>query len=172
VIVTKADLAPSRIDALRGAVTSINGAAPITITVPGGGAPPSILTGNLISDLHGRSLDLPMVHSRDIASFVLTFDRPLNWPSFALAMRTLAALRGPDLLRAKGLLAVEGTAGPVVVHYVQHLAHPPAELKAWPGSGRASRMVFITRNIGRQAVADLFAAIKRLQCPAEEGEQP
>ena len=78
-------------------------------------------------------------------------------------MRTLAGLRGPDLLRAKGLLAAEGARGPIAVHYVQHLAHPPAELKAWPEGERISRMVFITRDIQRQAVADLFAAIGRLQ---------
>ena len=44
-------------------------------------------------------------------------------------METLIALRGPDLLRVKGFLNVAGCRGPVVVHVVQHLAHPPVELR-------------------------------------------
>jgi G3E family GTPase len=49
------------------------------------------------------------------------------------------------------------------VHYVRHLAHPPTELKNWPDGERRSRLVFITRDITKQAAADLFAAIFRLQ---------
>ena len=52
----------------------------------------------------------------------------MPWPAFAKAMDTLMALRGPDLLRVKGFLDVEGCQGPVVVQFVQHLAHPPVEL--------------------------------------------
>ncbi len=62
-------------------------------------------------------------------------------------METLIALRGPDLLRVKGFLNVEGCRGPVVVQFVQHLAHPPVELAAWPDHDHTSRLVFITRNI-------------------------
>ena len=47
-------------------------------------------------------------------------------------METLIALRGADLLRVKGFLNVAGCRGPVVVQFVQHLAHPPVELAAWP----------------------------------------
>ena len=59
----------------------------------------------------------------------------------------LIALRGSDLLRVKGILNVTGCRGPVVVQYVQPLAHPPVELQAWPDADRSSRVVFITRNI-------------------------
>src|SRR5215813_13846444 len=55
-------------------------------------------------------------HSDGIASFVLTDDAPLSWDAFARGMETLIALRGPDLLRVKGLLNVAGCRGPVVVH--------------------------------------------------------
>jgi G3E family GTPase len=164
VIVTKADLAPpANVEMLRAAIAGINAAAPVAIAEQGRIAPGHIVSGSLISGLEDRALGAPVAHSPDIGSFVLTFDAPIRWPAFSLAMRTLAALRGPDLLRAKGLLAAEGARGPIAVHYVQHLAHPPAELKAWPEGERVSRMVFITRDIQRQAVADLFAAIGRLQ---------
>ena len=63
------------------------------------------------------------------------------------------AMRGADLLRVKGLLNVEGCAGPVVVQFVQHLAHPPVELAAWPDDNRQSRVVFITRGISGEPSA-------------------
>jgi G3E family GTPase len=102
-------------------------------------------------------------HSDGIVSFVLNDDKPTPWPVFARAMETLMALRGPDLLRVKGFLNVEGCQGPVVVQFVQHLAHPPVELTAWPDESRASRVVFITRGIAEREVRDLFKAVQALQ---------
>ena len=101
-------------------------------------------------------------HSDSIGSFVLTDSRPLAWIVFARAMDTLMQLRGADLLRVKGFLDVEGCKGPVVVQFVQHLAHPPVELERWPDANRQSRVVFITRNISERQVRDLIAAIKAL----------
>src|SRR6266566_2609701 len=101
-------------------------------------------------------------HSDGILSFVLMQDAPLPWEAFARAMETLIALRGGDLLRVKGFLNVAGCQGPVVVQYVQHLAHPPVELQSWPDQNRNSRIVFITRNIVESQVHDLFAAVETL----------
>jgi G3E family GTPase len=101
-------------------------------------------------------------HSDGILSFVLGDDAPLPWDVFARSMETLIALRGPDLLRVKGFLNVAGCRGPVVVHVVQHLAHPPVELAAWPDRNRASRLVFITRNIPERQVRDLFVSVRAL----------
>jgi G3E family GTPase len=77
-------------------------------------------------------------------------------------METLTALRGADLLRVKGILNVAGCQGPVVVQYVQHLAHPPVELQSWPDQNRWSRVVFITRHVPEPKVRDLFAAVEML----------
>jgi G3E family GTPase len=101
-------------------------------------------------------------HSDGIGSFVMTDDRPMPWAAFARLMDTLMQLRGPDLLRVKGFLNVDGCKGPVVVQFVQHLAHPPVELERWPDENRQSRVVFITRNIAEQQVRALFAAIAAL----------
>jgi hypothetical protein len=48
------------------------------------------------------------------------------------------------------------------VHVVQHLAHPPVELAAWPDKDHTSRVVFITRNIPEHQVRDLLAAVRAL----------
>ena len=83
----------------------------------------------------------------------MTENLPLKWASFARTMETLVALRGSDLLRVKGFLDVQGCRGPVLVQFVQHLAHPPVELAAWPDGEHGSRIVFITRNISEAAGA-------------------
>jgi G3E family GTPase len=101
-------------------------------------------------------------HSDGISSFVITDDVPLAWDAFARSMETLIALRGPDLLRVKGFLNVAGCRGPVVVQIVQHLAHPPVELAAWPDRDRANRLVFITRNIPESHVRNLLTAVSAL----------
>ncbi len=99
------------------------------------------------------------VHDETVQSFALRFDKPMSWTAFTQCLEVLTALRGPDLLRVKGLVNVEGRSGPMVVQGVQHLFHPPLELAAWPGEDRGTRLVFITRGIPRQTVAGLFAAI-------------
>lgn len=104
-------------------------------------------------------------HDEAIQTFVLRFERPMSWAAFTQCLEVLTALRGPDLLRVKGLVNVEGRAGPMVVQGVQHLFHPPLELAAWPSADRTTRLVFITRGIPRQTVADLFAAIGAVGSP-------
>jgi G3E family GTPase len=99
-------------------------------------------------------------HTDDITSFTLVDDEPIAWDAFARAMEALIALRGPDLLRVKGFLNVAGCAGPVVVQFVQHLAHPPVELDCWPDHDRSSRVVFIARNLSEGQVKGLFAAVR------------
>jgi G3E family GTPase len=101
-------------------------------------------------------------HSDGISSFVLTESTPLAWKPFERAMDILVALRGGDLLRVKGFLNVAGCRGPVLVQIVQHLAHPPLELAAWPNMDRTSRLVFITRNIGQEQVLTLLHAVRTL----------
>ncbi|MDP1718276.1 MAG: GTP-binding protein [Burkholderiales bacterium] len=101
---------------------------------------------------HGR-------HDASVTSFCLRFEQPFTWALFSQCMEVLTAMRGPDLLRVKGLVSVEGHAGPLVVQGVQHLFHPPVELAAWPSADRQSRLVFITRGIPRETVAGVFAAI-------------
>jgi G3E family GTPase len=98
-------------------------------------------------------------HSHGLCSFALVFEKPLSWASFEQTMAVLTALRGPDLLRVKGLVAIEECRGPVVVHFVQHVAHPPVELEDWPDGDRRSRLVFVTRSLSRATVARLFTDV-------------
>jgi G3E family GTPase len=98
-------------------------------------------------------------HSSGVDSFCLYYDRPFSWKTFSIAMEVLTSLRGPDLLRVKGLVDIAGERGPVVVQGVQHLFHPPVTLEAWPSEDHRTRLVFITRNIPRAMIENLLGAI-------------
>jgi len=104
-------------------------------------------------------------HDASIGSFCLWFDKPFTWDSFSAAVQVLTSLRGSDLLRVKGLVNVEGERGPVVVQGAQHVFHPPVTLEAWPSDDRRSRIVFIGRNLSRESVESLFAAVGTLAAP-------
>jgi G3E family GTPase len=104
-------------------------------------------------------------HDAAIKSFCLWFEEVFTWDTFSATVQVLTALRGPDLLRVKGLVNVVGEAGPVLVQGAQHVFHPPVTLEAWSGSDRRSRLVFITRNIARESIEALFAAVGMLAAP-------
>lgn len=159
-VVTKSDIAgASTAAALIAQLRKLNPRAEILQAI-NGELDPSRLT-ELVSEAR-NSFVAEAQHSDGIGSFVLNETAQMPWTVFSRAMDTLMALRGPDLLRVKGFLHVEGCKGPVVVQFVQHLAHPPVELTQWPDGNRQSRVVFITRNISEKQVRDLFAAVRAL----------
>jgi G3E family GTPase len=55
-------------------------------------------------------------------------------------------------LRVKGVLNVAGEAGPIVIHGVQHVFHPPVALHHWADGERVSRLVMIVRDLDRQTI--------------------
>jgi G3E family GTPase len=101
-------------------------------------------------------------HDAAIHSFCLWFDAPFSWDTLTASLQVLTALRGPDLLRVKGIVNVEGEAGPVVIHGVQHIFHPPLKLDRWHDADRRSRIVFIVRDIPRESIEALFGAVGML----------
>jgi len=168
-VVSKADLVSAHaIDRLIEHLRQLNARAPIDLAVAGD-LDPRCLLGTEASEPAGRfGFVAEAEHSDGIASFVISDATPMAWDVFARAMETLIALRGPDLLRVKGFLHVEGCRGPVMVQVVQHLAHPPIELTAWPDGERATRLVFITRNIAQAQVLSLFASVSALAGSRDE----
>ncbi len=100
----------------------------------------------------------PNRHDARITSFCMTVDRPIPWDSFVTWIEMLITTQGENLLRIKGILNVAGEPNPVAVHGVQHLFHPPAGLPGWPDDDHRSKIVFITRDIGRKVIEDTFKA--------------
>jgi G3E family GTPase len=165
-VVSKTDLAGAEaVDRLIERLRALNPRAAVHTAIDGDLDPRCLLESDAALPDSGEARSgfiAEAEHSDGITSFVLTDKAPLPWDAFARAMETLIALRGPDLLRVKGFLNVEGCKGPVVVQVVQHLAHPPVELAAWPDKDHTSRVVFITRNIPEQQVRDLLASVRAL----------
>jgi G3E family GTPase len=159
-VISKIDLADAgTVERLTRHLQQLNPRASIDVAVSGA-LDPQRVVAPVAGERSGFIAEA--AHSDGVTSFVVEHDKPIEWLGFARAMETLIALRGADLLRVKGILNVAGCQGPVLVQYVQHLAHQPVELETWPDKNRNSRIVFITRNILQQKVRDLFAAVEAL----------
>ena len=102
----------------------------------------------------------PNRHDDRIRAFCLRLERPLPWDTVATWLELLANYRGQDLLRVKAILNVAESDKPVVVHGVQHLFHPPVTLDAWPDEDRASRLVFIVRDMTPDTVKSMLSALE------------
>ncbi|HEY6255247.1 MAG TPA: GTP-binding protein [Xanthobacteraceae bacterium] len=162
-VVSKTDLcAPAATAQLTARLSALNGRAAIHAAVEGALDPRCLIEGAPNGPAPHAGLVAEAGHSDGISSFVLSESAPLAWKPFERTIETLIALRGGDLLRVKGFLNVVGCRGPVLVQIVQHLAHPPLELAAWPDTDHTSRLVFITRNIAQEQVLALLQAVRAL----------
>lgn len=86
-------------------------------------------------------------HDDRIRAVCLTFDTPLGATAFDRWIGILTTFKGPDVLRIKGIVNIEGEDKPIVIHGVQHVLHSPVTLDAWPSEDRRTRMVFIVRDM-------------------------
>ena len=179
-LLTKTDLAiPEQIEALTARLTELNPAAPVH-TVLGGVIDPAEVTHLGLfnpQDKHpdvlkwlahqrykpaarsllGGKLQVEPLHNAQIRAFSLSFKEPLEWHGVQSALEMLQAFRAHNLLRMKALVNVKGRANPVVLHAVQHMLYPPAELPAWPDDDHRSRFVFITSDLDEAFVGKLLA---------------
>lgn len=99
-------------------------------------------------------------HDDHIQAFCFTVDEPIREDTLADWLDVLMSLVGSSILRVKGILNVEGQSLPMVVHGVQHIFHPPVGLPAWPSEDRRSRLVFITRDVGRDVIEKFFRSFQ------------
>jgi G3E family GTPase len=180
-VITKTDLvAPEQAEEVKARLASLNRYATITTAV-NGEIDPALLTGIAPGSTRASPADLerwlsvragegtlrqpigPLArHAAAIDSFCLTFDKPFTWDALNSVLQVLATLRGPDLLRMKGIVHVEDEAAPVVIQGAQHLFHPPVRLATGSADPR-SRIVFIVRSIPRASIERLFAAVSGLK---------
>lgn len=174
-VLTKCDIAdPTGVEVLRARLRGLNPAAPIIVAAHGQVDPADLLDAGLFNarsktpDVerwlgeeayaashahhhhhHGHDVNR---HDAHISSFVVTLDEPVEWSSLTAALDLLIATRGENLLRIKGIVNARESAQPLVIHGVQHVFHPPVPLAEWPDDDRRTRIVFITRDLGRRAV--------------------
>lgn len=98
-------------------------------------------------------------HDDRVRAFTLSSDEAISASVFELFIELLKSVHGPNLLRVKGIVKIEEEPDrPVVIHGVQHVFHPAAQLEAWPDADRRTRMVFIVRDIEPRVIRELFDA--------------
>ena len=184
-LLTKADLAqPAAAEALKARLAALNPSAPVLSVAQGEVDPASLfnlgfydpstktvdvqrwLRDEAFADDHDHHhhdeepLDVNR-HDERIRAFCITREEPISWAALASWLDALATMRGDDLLRLKAIVALSDRPDePVVVHGVQHLFHPPVLLPAWPSDDHRTRMVFITRDLPREAIERTLAAFE------------
>lgn len=97
-------------------------------------------------------------HGAGIATHSIVLTQPPTRLSFARMLGRLAAERGEDLLRLKGLVEFADQPGaPVLINAVQHTLYAPERLAAWPDEDHRSRLVIIAQDMPRDELLDRFA---------------
>ena len=105
-------------------------------------------------------------HDDHIVSFVLTADKPIPAGTLDMFLELLRVNYGARRLRMKGIVNfTEMPDTPVVVHGVQHVFHPTAQLERWPDDDRRTRLVFITKDLPERTVRELFEAFLGAAAP-------
>lgn len=105
----------------------------------------------------------PSPHDTRIQSVSVVLEHPLTDGAFNLWLDTLIALKGPDILRVKGIVFLEGIEKPFVFHGVQHIFDPPVQLDDWSESNTRSRIVVIARDVSRPMLQHSFDMLRASQ---------
>ena len=147
VLLTQSDLAPGNLNALRGAIQVLNPGAP-QLSCEHGAVDPQWL----LPPASPHALPSAPAHHHEhahgeIVSIALTADVPLDWPRVQDWLARLRAAHGPELLRVKGILELQGEDRPVAIHGIHHVFHPPVTLREWPPGPRQSRLVLIVKGL-------------------------
>lgn len=170
-VLTKTDLVAQSVrDEILRRLAALNPAAPVALVVKGRVEPEALFApvdpwsrGDRLAAAaalghahHHAEGDDHLAQHHGITTVSLVRDAPVPWPALRAWLVSVASLKGPDLLRVKGIVNVAGRAGPVVIHGVQHVFHPPVELSRWPDDDRRTRITIITRNIRASDLAQSF----------------
>ncbi len=169
IVLSKADLAYDRdVTVLRSAIAEINPLASIFESHDGGvdlqrlcaaagdyapAGPPSNGAGGAGehgSGEHGSG-------EGAVRAWTITRRTPATRTGLTLWMDLMAAYRGSEVLRMKGIVNVEGR--PVAVESVRHVFHPPLDLGPWPDDDRRTRVVVIASGIERKSIDEAFDAL-------------
>jgi G3E family GTPase len=97
-------------------------------------------------------------HGDRIRAAVLTLAKPMRRQAVEMFCELMTTAHAPSLLRLKGLVSVEGSRGPLVLHAVHGIMHEPVQMEDWPDENRQTRIVVILQDQDPDFVRRLLAA--------------
>jgi len=169
ILITKTDVAePEAVEALRQRLVRINPRARI------GEARHGQATVDDLLDIRGFNLnaileiepdfltDVEHEHDDDVTSFVFRETRPLDLNRIEDFLGAIVQVYGPQLMRYKGVLHIQGVQRRVVFQGVHMLMGTDLGTPWKPGESRESRFVFIGRNLPKEILIEGLA-----QCTAD-----
>jgi G3E family GTPase len=106
-------------------------------------------------------------HDSEVVSMSFEVDRPIDPDRFHTWISGLLQLRGPDILRTKGILYFPGEERRFAFQAVHMIADGDFISPPKPGTPRKSRIVFIGRNLNRPQLRRGFE-----ECMAAEAGKP
>lgn len=121
------------------------------------------LSGLAASNAHKATTPPATPHDARIGSASIVLDDPIPVANFDLWLDTLVSLRGPDILRVKGIVHLEDMELPFVLHGVQHIFDQPVPMPNWPGEDRKSRVVIIARDMTQAELSRSFDMLRAVQ---------
>jgi G3E family GTPase len=153
VVLSKTDRA-AEVPLVKNEVRSINPQAPLIEARFGDVDPRQLKSGtdHVFSSLPG--------HAAGIHTFALRFAEPVKRGLLERFLAVLVELRGADLLRVKGVVALEDGAA-VLVQGVRHVFD-----RLRPVEAPATGLVFITQGIGKVETEALWRAMSDLKGPS------
>lgn len=143
VVLSKADHPKARLAETSAAIRAHNDNARLIEPAPGSINVNALLDGAAWS--HSGFMPVPHSHGRHQGARTqqrsVTLHQPISWAALAAFNDQLRRGQEP-LLRCKGLLAIQGETGPVLVQGVRTLIEH-VRLDSWPDADRTSRLIFI-----------------------------
>jgi G3E family GTPase len=96
------------------------------------------------------------IHDDEIRGISLKTDKPLDGQKVTRWLEDLLAQKGPDILRAKGIVDVKGENRRLVFQAVHMIMEGDLQAPWRDGEDRYSRMVFIGRNLDEASLREGF----------------
>jgi G3E family GTPase len=97
-------------------------------------------------------------HGDDVKGVALTLEKPIDGRKITQWLDALLQTKGPDILRAKGIIDVAGEDKRLVFQAVHMILEGDLQREWREGEKRYSRMVFIGRDLDEKALREGFEA--------------
>ena len=109
-------------------------------------------------------------HSHGIRTYVLETEQTIDWTAFCFWLPMLLRTHRETVLRIKGILNVEEANGPVALHCVQGIIHPPSHLRPEESVAMTQLLFMVDKSFDKSLLARSLDVFIRLGKNGSLGE--